>query len=497
MQMLQFGYTPGVSAVVNVEIETDPPSKSLKGFPKALRKALGSRGTKDHEAALIFVQCYAGFARTNAFQQGQKDLEAVTQRTFAPYTQEITTALARALDDRRLAVRWNAASALLAFEPDNAKANAILTEGAEARDQEFGEKCCEWIGMMHLSHKGAVSTLIRALRQERPKVRRSAANGAAQIGPEAKAAVPALIDLFEAGDVAYGVVATPFTLQQVREANLALLALSAIGADARAAVPVILRKFPRASEQEQGELLTCLARVGPAAKESIGTIEKAMTSEQAGLRLTAACALLCVVPEHHGAAAVINEALVSKDKKAREQALQVCVEIGPRSTALVPALKSALDDEDEDTRILGTQALGQIGPRAAATIPALEKLLIKPDDHMKHTCVSHRTTAFAMARMGKAAVPALIRATVTESEGREDAILALGSVGRDAQPDGVACLMRIFASADKKDWARFLAAVALGSLREHARSARRVLEASREDSIVGLAVEWALMEIPR
>jgi HEAT repeat protein len=494
MQYMQCGYVPPVSAWVNLKGAELP---SFKDFPKELVKALNSPGTKDFETALNFIQVHAAVARTCAFERGKKDLEAATHRSFAPWTKPIQEALVKALDAEPLSIRWKAASALLAFKSNDGKANLILAEGARTKDKTFRQQNCEMIGMLHLSHPDAIKILIRALRDETPEVRRQAANVVCQIGSEAKAAVPALINLLESGEAARGLVETPFAIRELQIANLALLALSVMGPAARPAVPVILRRFPKEDKGEQHDMLTFLAGIGTAARESTPLLEKVMQSANQGLRVRAACVLLRLTPDHPTAAKLVKSALASEDEKTRAQAIQICVEIGPPSKILVAALTGLLDDENEETRILASKALGHIGPDAAPAIPALEKLLTKKDDHMKHTFLSHQAAGFALGRIGKASVPALIRATAAKSGGRVNAILALGFLGQDASP-AVKCLIEILGTELKEDnRGPFMAAIALGNLGEHARSARRALEQRRGEAEMGLVIEWALMEIPR
>src|SRR5262249_27125004 len=302
-------------------------------------------------------------------------------------------------------------------------------------------------------------------------------------------------------------VDNPFALLSPRTSNLALLAISEMGPDAHSAVPAILEMFGKATGRRAGELfrelpeqddqaekvefLTCLARIGPAAKEGIATIEQAMKSDNTPLRVTAACAMLCVVPSQNRAVAVINEALRSKDKKIRARALRACAEIGPRSTKLVAALLPLLGDEDSDCRHLGP-ALAHIGPGAADAIPALEKLLTNETRDF----TVHQGAAYALAQIGKASVPALLRATAQTSAGRDHAIAALGLLGKNATPEVVQCLTRIVTTKgkDEEDPCRAYAALALGRLGEHARSARPVLEAVRQDDeALGFFIERALM----
>jgi len=308
---LGYGFVPGLSSWATIKIEHMP---ELMEFPKKLLKALDSPGTKDHNSAVTFVQHYAALARHNAYERGHRDLDAAAHRTFAPHAKSIKRALAIALDAPQPDVRCNAAIALLAFEPDHGKANSIVTERVGTADIETHERTCDMIGMLRLSNRDAVAALIQALGQKEPEVRRSAATAVWRIGPPAKAAIPALIDLFESGEAARGEAVPLFTIARAEDANLALLALSTMGPDAHRAVPVVLEKFRKVDSDEQRELLTFLARVGPAAKESVSTIEQAMARGSMSVRLRAACAMLCVVPSNNKAAALLKSAFQNKDK---------------------------------------------------------------------------------------------------------------------------------------------------------------------------------------
>jgi HEAT repeat protein len=167
----------------------------------------------------------------------------------------------------------------------------------------------------------------------------------------------------------------------------------------------------------------------------------------------------------------------------------------------VAALASLLDDEDEGSRDLAAHALGKIGPMAAPAIPALEKLLTSD----KNAC-AYTFAGYALWRIGKASVPALIRATAPESGGRYSAIVALGFLGKDASPAAIECLIRVLSSQEKEDPGPLYAACALASLGEHARAARQALEKCRDgernpngfdnDRLI-MFIRSALMQIPK
>ena len=495
LQCVAFEYVPPLSAWAKVRFRK---FDRLKEFPEALLKALHSTGSKDQETALTIIQCQAAAARKCAFDRGSNDLESATRRVFAPHTKAIETAVAKLLDAKELSVRWKAASTLVAFQTAHAKANSILAARVEVEDKEFACKCCEAIGLLHLNTESAINLLIRALGEKNSDVRHSAANAVCQIGPQAKATVPALIRLLESGRAARGRVESPYVINLPRFANLALLALREIGPDAAAAAPAIIRLLPKANKEEQKEMLSCLARISPGVKENLTAIRRAMKNQDAGIRITAACALLKLAPEDEEACTFVKQALSSQKKTVRQQALEVCGEIGPRSKVVLAALTGLLDDHEEETRILATLALAQAESDASVAIPALEKLLTKDADGMKHTFVSHQAAAQALARIGKTAAPALIRATAKTSGGREFAIRALGSLGKDGTPEAVQCLVDIISNNRKNDEGRFFAVIALGRLGPNARGARQALEKLDPNNFpMLLGTSWALTEVAR
>jgi HEAT repeat protein len=506
-QFLEYCAVPGVAAWAMVRERELP---SLKEFPSMLIRALGSPGTKDHQVALIFLQCHAISVRQCAFRNGKEDLEAALRRSLAPQTEAIEAALFKALDEGDAENRLKAAGVVLALQPQNARANSILEQVTRQQNSGQLSGCCRMIGLLHLTTPGAMNVLIRGLGQKDREVREEAANAVCVIGPEAKPAIPVLVALFQSGEALQGSIHPPFAISFGRSGNLALMTLAEIGPEAHPAVPVIRRLLPKASDEEKYALLACLANIGPGAKKGADEARRLMQTdhgpfkaperefliwfhtEHGDVPLMAACALVNMVPGDDEAVAMITRALEAKDKKTRNRALQVCNEIGPRSGAIVRPLVRLLADDEEEIRIQAMLSLGRIGKEAAPAIPLLEQLLMKEDDHQKHTFRSLEAAGYALQCIGKASVQALIRATAKRSGGRRHAIYALGGLGRDARP-AVERLAVIV--ADKKDRARQDAAYALGRLGKVARPARPALLASRRDNHVFLAIEWALMEI--
>jgi HEAT repeat protein len=501
MNFAASAYVPPMSSWAKLKDVPAVWSLKLREFPKELLRALENPGTKDCAAALKFLQWQSGLARHCAFQNGRKDIEAAARHTLAPFTSDIEAGLIRILDAKDEANRLRAASVLLNLKPEHDRAAKILMQSGDGVTGNVRAEVYSVIGLSHLTNKSALAVLMRGLRDKNADVRQGAANGLYFLGTAAREAVPALIALFESGKAAEGALSTAIAIAPLRQGNMALMCLGAIGPDASPAVPVLRKMLAKASEDETCQILECIARIGPAAKECRDAARNSLKSENLRLRCTAACALLVIDPDDEGAASALKASLNGEHIDKRSEPFEIHAEIGPRSRVLLPTLLALLEDNDENTRLYAALAVGRLGPEAAEAIPVLERLLTANTGHGDSL---NAAAAAALKSIGKASVPALLRATETGSLGRGHAIDALGHVGQDAGPAVVKRLTSIL--ADKNDLGRWHAVLALGRLGEHARLARRALEACRPDAAeddflnrslpIDLMIDWALSEIP-
>ena len=181
----------------------------------------------------------------------------------------------------------------------------------------------------------AVPPLIEALRQKevRPKV----AIILGRIGPEAKAAVPALVEALNDENTV--------TRQEV------LFALASIGPEAKAAVPAIVGALQDPDMDVRYGACFALGKIGPAALEAKPELQKKLDSADQFLALSAAWAL-----------AQIDAA---------------CPQTAPKS---VPLLIKALDSPELMVRLEAISALGCVGPLAKQAIDPLKKLATEDDE---------------------------------------------------------------------------------------------------------------------
>ena len=194
--------------------------------------------------------------------------------------------------------------------------------------------------------KPGVKALIGMIRREDPEIRWRAVNALGSIGPEASAAIPALLALLDDKAEAHcGSV-------PVQICPYAARALGRIGSDSAVAAPKIAAM---------------------------------LSSESPELRLAAAEALGDLGPVARDFAPLLKARLKDDDQYVRAHAAIALSRIGEVDTSSVPQLVEALEIEQfglwwGEPRYWAAEALGNFGPAAKEAIPALEKALKRPLD---------------------------------------------------------------------------------------------------------------------
>jgi len=181
--------------------------------------------------------------------------------------------------------------------------------------------------------KGALPRVIRALGV--PTLRPYAIQVVRRLGPEAAAAVPALIEALQDKDPSI-----------VKEAEFAL---GAIGPEASAATDALIQALTNDDEQVRFTACYALGQIGPAARAATPSLAGLLKSEDEFLRFAGIWALLRIHPD---------------DPRVKK--------------AAVPILTQALGDPREHIRSEAAAALGEIGPAAASALEALEPLKDDP-----------------------------------------------------------------------------------------------------------------------
>jgi HEAT repeat protein len=307
----------------------------------------------------------------------------------------------------------------------------------------------------------------------------------AEIGPDAEAAVGALVKLFESDD----------RPEVQREA---ILALAAIGPKAVAAVPALTKVLSdKASGDTEGinvgVAVYALGAIGPKAKAAQETIEKLSEREDTEplLQTISLWALARMNPDDKQLVGEVVPRLVNMLKSPRPElrtaAARALIDLDPDPEIVRPALDKAMEGADPEVLDHVLDALASLGEKA---VPRLIAALKREEGRLK--------TAAILARIGppaKAAVPALIEALGDKNpETRSEVLFALAAIGPGAK-QAVPAVAR--ALGDPEMDVRYAACYALGKIGPAAMSAKAELQKrlTSPDRFLRQASAWALAHI--
>ncbi|MHC4399851.1 MAG: HEAT repeat domain-containing protein [Planctomycetota bacterium] len=384
-----------------------------------------------------------------------------------------TTQLIIALGHPEAEVRCLAAKALVRIGPDAKLANAALIRCLEDDDPAVRVRAAFALWTIDGQLDRAMPVLIDGLKGEAGW---AAADLIARLGPAAKDAVPALVEIARAGD------------------SRAIHALVRIGPEAEETVPAILQALVMyaAVGGVPGETYDALWRIG---KPALPALVQTLQHPKERVRQVAAEILGNMRSQADAAIPALIEALTDESNVVREAAREALEDIampwGPTPDVLeavdnnenrrlaVAALLGVeaaevkkrlldeartilaehidrLDDSDGMTRAWAAGALGPLGPLAAPALPKLRKMLRDEDVHAR---IEAAAALWQITGDSDAALPVLIEELNDPYEDvRRGAAHALSSMGPDAETAAPA-LLRLL--QDDQPHVRIAAAEAL------------------------------------
>jgi len=241
----------------------------------------------------------------------------------------------------------------------------------------------------------AVGAVSKEAKQGNAADRGSAIAVLSLIGPAAKEAVPTLLVAMQDMDstvatnaaLALGRIGSPAAsglVQALKNSNprvrgLALGAIKHLGPDAKDAVPVLIEMVKK-TNNESVPAIEALGRIGLASSEAVPLLIETLDSKKpAGAlnpaRIQAVVALGRIGPNAAAAVPALTKLVHERDKGGlvSHHAVEAIGGIGPDAKAAVPALIQILEDEANPARTSAAISLGQIGPKAKDAAPALTK----------------------------------------------------------------------------------------------------------------------------
>jgi len=177
--------------------------------------------------------------------------------------------------------------------------------------------------------------------------RRYTADMLGYIGPEAKAAVPALVKAL--GDSDTGVL------------YCVARALGKIGPEAKAAVPALVKTLGDSDPIVRVNATWALGEIGPDAKDAVPALVKALDGADAhAMRAAAALALGNMGSPTEEILSALIKALSDKEAVVRACAAWALCNLGPDAKTAVSALEKLLKDESADVRAAAASAIEKI-----------------------------------------------------------------------------------------------------------------------------------------
>ncbi len=205
------------------------------------------------------------------------------------------------------------------------------------------------------------------------------------------------------------------------------------------------------------------------------------------VRVSAASALLRVLPDNTRALEVLTKDLASEDMATRRHAARAAGLAGPAAAPLAGKLGKLLTDSDLLVRRTALQAIATLGPAAATAMDAVTPLLEQRD-----TAID---AADALGRMGPAARPALTKLarllTADSTAERWAGVRAMSQIGGEDAAPVVKFMIRELPKASEIDGYNML--IYLSLLGPVAKEAIPAVRTSRvRNPILKQTTTWAI-----
>lgn len=297
-----------------------------------------------------------------------------------------------------------------------------------------------------------VPVLVKRLDDKDLNARAKAAEALAQIGPEARRAVPDLVKHLKDDDMVRKNVAE--ALAQIggltssdvatvaeglkdpnRDVRIAIsAALVKAGSEAKEAVPALMVALKDDELKVKINAAAALAKVGAGAKEAVPALTAALKDPSMDIKVSAAGALMGIGPDAKPAVKPLVEALSGASKDLKLNVVGAFEKIGADAKEAVPALIKLMRENRADKEFLSKviDALGAIGPASKEGASQIAIALEFKD--------IRQNAQDALVKIGKGAVPVLKQGLNDRNRDiRLACCQALEQIGPDAK-DAVASL---------------------------------------------------------
>ncbi len=239
----------------------------------------------------------------------------------------------------------------------------------------------------------SLGILLRALEDENRDVRLAAIEAIDDLDPEPSLVMPALIKAFESqdgliatnvadtlvdmGKAAVGPVAAELKNPKLRRA--AVVVLGRIGPDAKDAVPALVEALRGETDKDaRREIFMSLSNIGPAPASVIPELLKDLKSDDIQLKAGATYALGAMGKAAEEALPEIRKNLAARDEKLRLLSVWALVRIAPENPQLVEAVKpiliAGLSHEEPLVRYEAAKTIALLGGSMQQAVSRLQEV---------------------------------------------------------------------------------------------------------------------------
>ncbi len=366
----------------------------------------------------------------------------------------------KALSDKDATVRQKAAAALGEMGPDAKLAISSLMKLLKDPDDLTRRLTAEALNQIGPPDRGDVNLLSGALKDPSTEVRAYAAQALGKLGNDAGSALPELLNAAQDRELSVrvnvlralggmgsgerGKVAPVLTKVMNDDTNREMRvaageALTALMRPEVSDVPELIKIVKHKDADARVFGIRTLAKLGKDAKEAIADLTEAAKGGDSAVRREAILALARMMPEAKTALPVLTDGLKDPDKQMRLSTAQAIGQIGAEARPAVPLLVDMAKDTDKDLRLAALTALSRIGREARAAAPALAEALRDSDDDVRDAAIE---AAGALASNGGPCVTNLLGLLDRKFDPRDQASIAfrnkvakaLGRIGKPAIP---------------------------------------------------------------
>jgi HEAT repeat protein len=280
--------------------------------------------------------------------------------------------LKKALGNPDLTIRIKTASLMSTLDLEVELAVPVLLDGLKQKDETLKMQAAHALALRGLREEEVLPIFIAGLKNDAPSVRRQAAETIARYGLKAAKAIPVLIATLDDAD------------DSVRAQ--ALRTLRVVGAKGSDLLPAAAKILRRKNDPLHAEAAQLVFQAGP---DAVGEIITLLGKDDApALRLACLQTLAMVGPAAKNAVGELIKALDDPSPRIRMTAARALGNIGPAARDAAAALGKAEKDADANVKMIAKSALAQI--RADPNVKGFEVQGVltagDPFDRARPTC---------------------------------------------------------------------------------------------------------------